>query len=111
MNNNKNNLTTRELLHILTDIMFACREKWGDEIFINYSGHVDNIDIDIHSGEWNADKNSLLKITFSEFMDYEQAIDDLDNYYEYGFNYFVENNKYYWWKSQDFLKEYGGYNE
>ena len=111
MNNNKNNLTTRELLHILTDIMFACREKWGDEIFINYSGHVDTVDIDIHSGKWNTNKNSLVKITFSEFMDYEQAIDDLDNYYEHGLNYFVENDKYYWSKSPDFLEEYGGHDD
>ena len=108
---NKNNLTTRELLHILTDIMFACREKWGDEIFINYSGHVDTVDIDIHSGKWNIDKNSVVKITFSKYMSYYEAMDDLDNYYEYGINYFVVNEKDYCWKSQDFLEEYGGYDD
>ena len=107
----QNNLTTKELLHVLTDVMFACRAKWGDEIFINYSGHVNNIDIRIHSGKWKSNKNSFITMTFSEFMDYEQGIDDLDNYHEYGFDYFVENGKHYWWKSEGFLEEYGGHNE
>lgn len=107
----ENNLTTKELLHVLTDIMFACREKWGDEIFINYSGHVDNIDVDIHLGKWDKNKNALVKIRFDSFMNYEQALDDLDNYYEEGFEYFLQNDKYYWWKSQDLRDVIGGHNE
>jgi len=102
----KDELTMQEMIHVITDILFASREKWGDEIFINYSGHVDGIVINIHSGKW-VDGKEYMSIDVDKFVTFDEVLNDLDNYYELGFQYFIDNDRYYWYKGENFIKQFG----
>lgn len=104
--NNKKELTTQEMMHIITDKLFATREKWGDEIFISYSGHVDWIRIEIHSGKWVEGKG-YISIKVHDYMNFDEVLYDLDKYHELGFHYFIKNDRYYWYKGDDFEKQFG----
>ena len=104
--NRKDVPAIEEMYFVISTKLFMCREKWGDEIFIKFWGHIDNIDIEICQGKWK-DDDSNLRISFNTYVDtyYNNILEDLDIYYEQGFDYFLNNNKSYWYK------KHGGHND
>ena len=104
--NRKDIPSIEEIYFVISTKLFMCRKKWGDEVFINYSSHVDNVDVEIYQGKWKYD-DSNFRISFNTYLTdhYNQILEDLDIYYEQGFDYFLNNDKPYWYK------KYGGHND
>ena len=100
-------LTMQEGMHLIIDKLFMSREKWGDEVFFEYMGHIHGGRIHIHHGKWKANGLSTpITIKVNKGHGLNEVLNDLDKYHEQGFKYFIENDEYYWYKSENFIERF-----